>query len=80
MTRYWFRAHGYGVTGWRIFLGATIGPWFWPAWYLAPEWKRSKWHRIGCDDPACGECAQYYDGLEAASALTGAGVSPEELL
>lgn len=64
---YWFRAHGIGITGWRIFLAASIGPVFWPAWYLAPSWKRDKWHRIACEDVTCRQCNRYYGSLDEPS-------------
>lgn len=50
----------------RISLARNVGPIFWPAWYLAPKWKRDKWHRIACDDPCCPDCAEHYHNQELA--------------
>ena len=63
MSRYWFRAHGWGLTGWRIWFAASFGPLYPPAFYVAPKWKRAKWHRIACDSESCVECRSYYDEL-----------------
>jgi hypothetical protein len=52
--------HGWRL-GLRCWFAQAVGPWFLPAWYVAPAWKRDKWHRIACDDPGCVTCAEYYE-------------------
>ena len=53
------------ITSLRIAAARHIGPMFWPAWYVAPEWKRNQWHKIACELPieCCPICRQYY-GIE----------------
>jgi len=52
--RYWLGYLRRSDLPWGQRLGissaALIGPWFWPAWYLAPRWKRDQWSRIAGDD------------------------------
>lgn len=54
--------HGWRL-GLRCWFAARVGSWFWPAWYVAPEWKRDKWHRIACDVEGCPKCEAYYENL-----------------
>jgi len=46
----------------RIWIARRVGPWFWPAWFIAPQWKRDQWHKIACElDPLeCPTCSRYY--------------------
>jgi hypothetical protein len=46
----------------RISIARNVGPIFWPAWYIAPQWKLDKWHKIACELPIedCPTCARYY--------------------
>jgi len=30
----------------RIWFARRVGPVFWPAWYVAPKWKRDRWSEI----------------------------------
>lgn len=49
----------------RIWIARNVGPAFWPAWYVAPQWKLDHWHKIACElDPQeCQTCRRYY-GLD----------------
>lgn len=57
----WVRMHGWRL-GLRCWFAAAFGPWFFPAWFVAPKWKRDKWHKIACErDPeTCPTCSRYY--------------------
>ena len=46
---YWIDTYGL-VDGLRIMFARSVGPLFWPAWYVAPLRNRQKWCRIACFD------------------------------
>jgi len=48
----------------RVVIAYRVGPFFWPAWYIAPQWKRDQWHKIACelDIDDCPTCQRYYWG------------------
>ena len=57
---FWIRYENRLSVGIRCQLATSLGPLFPPAYFIAPKYKRDKWHRIGCELEDCQECERIY--------------------
>ena len=57
---FWIRYEDRLSTGIRCQLATSIGPFFWPAFFIAPKYKRDKWHKIACEIEDCPTCDRIY--------------------
>lgn len=59
---FWIRYEGFNSVGIRCQLATALGRFFPPALYIAPRYKRDKWHKIACELPPelCPTCSRYY--------------------